>query len=146
MTIRPMQEGDIPQIAAIEKLCFADPWSEAALMRELHENAAMAHYLVIAEDDRILGYGGYWQVFDEANICNIAVAPDNQGRGLGYQLMQALIAEFPARGVMYATLEVRASNERAIRLYRKCGFAEVGIRKDFYSHPREDGILMAYKR
>ena len=114
--------------------------------RELHENAAMAHYLVIAEDDRILGYGGYWQIFDEANICNIAVAPDDQGRGLGYQLMQALIAEFPARGVMYATLEVRASNERAIRLYRKCGFAEVGIRKDFYSHPREDGILMAYKR
>lgn len=139
---RDMAEGDIPQIIEIENACFSDPWSADAMLRELHENAHMAHYKVACDGDKVVGYGGYWQVFDEAHITNIAVHGDYRRQGIGRGLLQALEAEYPKLGIMYATLEVRLSNEAARQLYLQNGFVSVGIRPKYYEKPREDADIM----
>lgn len=139
---RDMIEEDIPQIIEIEKACFSDPWSADAMRRELHENAHMAHYKVACDGKKVVGYGGYWQVFDEANITNIAVHSDYRRQGIGEGLLKALEAEYPKLGIMYATLEVRVSNEAAKKLYLKNGFVSAGIRPNYYEKPREDADIM----
>jgi len=142
--IRPMREGDIPQIAAIEKMVFPTPWSEHALRSELKDNK-MAMYLVIAdeaEEDKVLGYGGLWQIFDEGHITNIAIHPDYQGRKLGRILLAAMIKWAWDNGLKHMTLEVRPKNSKAIALYEKAGFRKVGIRPGYYEDTGEDALIM----
>ena len=146
--IRLMQEKDIPQIAEIEKLVFPSPWSAAALKSELEDNV-MANYLVLVEPgedpaagEKVLGYGGIWKIFDEGHITNIAVHPDYQGKKLGRFLLYAMMDWCRANGLAHMTLEVRPSNQRALALYKKTGFEEVGRRKGYYEENNEDAIIM----
>ena len=141
LRIVPMGPEHIPQVAALERACFpADPWSEA-LFREAMDNPAAAVLLAQGEGGSLLGYAVVSAVLDEGNLDNIAVAPDVRRQGVGDALMKALTG-FARENLAVLTLEVRVSNDPAIALYEKYGFAPVGRRKNYYSVPREDALLM----
>lgn len=140
ITIVPMSEAHLPTLAALEACCFSDPWSEAALREELDN--PLAHFIVALCDGEIAGYLGCHHIVDEAFIANIAVFPAFRRRGVGRALVEA--AKSDAAALYRLTLEVRASNEGAIALYRSLGFVEDGVRPHFYAHPTEDAVLYSY--
>lgn len=140
--IRPMCEADLDEVLDIEQACFSEPWSRASMVSELTELADVSHNFVAVEDGEVLGYCGYRQVFDEAHIMNLAVREDRRRRGVAQAILNAMEADYPTRGIVYVTLEVRCSNEAARKLYEKNGFYEAGVRKAFYSKPREDALIM----
>ena len=140
MIIRRMCEADLDQVTALEQEIFSDPWTRGDFAAEI---SAQGHcYLVVEEEGEILGYCGYWGVAGEAQIFNVAVRPASRGRGSGRQMMEALMNQGKEDGLTEFTLEVRISNEPAIRLYHGLGFQDVGIRKRFYQKPVEDALLM----
>ena len=81
-------------------------------------------------------------MLDEGHITNIAVAAEERGRGIGKEILEGLIGLCPALGILYLTLEVRQSNEAAIRLYEGCGFTAAGVRPGYYEKPRENAVIM----
>ena len=138
--IVPMSAARLPQVAALEQVCFpADPWSEN-LFRAALENPGAA-VLLAEEDGAVLGYAVLSAVLDEGNLDNIAVAPEYRRRGVADALLGALTG-FGRECLALLTLEVRASNAPAIALYEKHGFRPVGRRRNYYSDPREDAVLM----
>lgn len=138
--IEKMSREHIPELAEIEQLCFAVPWSEKQLLEEL-ENP-LGSYFVAVEDGRVLGYIGSQTVIDETCVMNVAVRPDCRGKRLGSLLMEALVQDCLEKGSRLLTLEVRVSNAPALALYRAFGFQQVGLRKGYYEKPREDAIIM----
>jgi [ribosomal protein S18]-alanine N-acetyltransferase len=147
LVVAPMEERDIPQVTAIDRRSFANPWSAESYHYELAENQA-AHFLVAlaaAEpgvERRVMGYAGYWLIVDEAHIGTLAVHPDWRRRGLGEKLLAALLHQARELGALTALLEVRAGNLAAQGLYRKQGFEEVGRRKGYYRDNAEDALLL----
>lgn len=139
--IVPMTAARLPQVAALEKICFpADPWS-AEIFRAALDNPGVAILLALGEDGAVLGYAVLSVVLDEGNLDNIAVAPEARRRGVADALLSALTG-FGRDRLSALMLEVRASNAPAIALYGKHGFASVGRRKNYYDAPKEDAILM----
>ena len=130
----------LPQIHAIEKQSFPDPWTPQQLSAYL--TAPGRVLLVAVEDDEVLGYLCLDYVLDEGSVSNIAVAPRHRGRGVGKKLLHA--AETAARdfNLAFLTLEVRQSNLAAIVLYERAGFEHIGIRKKYYVNPRENAVIM----
>ena len=135
-----MQEEDAAEAAAIESTIFTQPWSRDGFISSL--SSPYTIYLVARQGGKIAGSAGLWRTFDEADITNIAVRPEMQGKGIGEMLLRSLMEQGRKEGIVRFTLEVRSSNEKAIRLYEKCGFASVGVRKNFYSFPTEDADIM----
>lgn len=140
MTIEKMNERHVPQIAALEKLCFPDPWSEKSIASELSN--PLSHWLVALEGDQVVGYAGSQTVLDETDMMNIAVRSEYRRRGIAQRLVEQLAADLKAMGSKRLTLEVRASNQAAHRLYQKLGFAAVGRRPRYYLNPREDADIL----
>lgn len=140
MTFRPMLEADLDQVVEIEKASMPSPWSKELFDEELRR--AAAHYFVVEEEGRVAGYMGYWEAPEEAHIINLAIAPDFRNKGLGQKMMEQCLNYAAKRGAHLATLEVRQSNEAAQRLYEKCDFRTVAIRKKYYSDNLEDAIVM----
>ena len=140
MMIVKMNEGHVKAVAELEKLCFSDPWSENSVASELKNKLAL--WLVAEEDGRVAGYIGSQTCTDESDVMNVAVHPDFRRRGIAEALVNALVAELKAIESRCLTLEVRASNDPAIGLYEKLGFAEIGRRKNYYRNPREDALIM----
>ena len=140
MTIVKMKESHVAQVAALEKLCFRDPWSENSIRSELNNKLAL--WLVAEEDDRVAGYVGSQTCGDETDMMNVAVHPDFRRSGFGQTLINALVEELIRIGSCCLTLEVRDSNAPAIALYEKLGFAEIGRRKNYYRNPREDALIL----
>ena len=139
--IVPMTAVHLPQVAALEKVCFpADPWSET-LFRDALESPHTNLLLAEGEDGTVLGYAVLSAVLDEGNLDNIAVAPQCRRQGVADALLSAL-TEIGRTRLSVLLLEVRASNFPAIALYEKHGFAPVGRRKNYYKAPREDALLM----
>lgn len=139
--IIPMTKEHLPAVAALEKICFpADPWSEELFQAAL-DNPGASILLAEGEDGSLLGYAVLSVVLDEGSLDNIAVAPDARRRGVAGALLSVLTG-FGRENLALLTLEVRASNAPAIALYEKHGFAAVGRRKNYYSAPREDAVLM----
>ena len=136
--IVPMDRSHIPQIAALERECFPDPWSETLLEDALFDPQAS---FIVAEDDEgmILGYAGLHAVLDEGYIDNIAVAADARRHGVASALLD-VFCRFGAVNLAFLSLEVRQSNAAAIALYEKHGFQRVGLRPGYYQHPREDAV------
>ena len=138
--IVPMSEDDIQSIAEIEKECFADPWSEDALKSELgNENAV---FLAAKTDGQVSGYIGVHTVLDESYIANVAVKGTFRRLGIGSMLLDYAEEKVRAKGCSFISLEVRVSNAPAIRLYEKHGYVSQGERKNFYSHPTENALIM----
>ena len=140
MEIRKMTAREVPQVAELEKLCFAMPWSEKSVAGELDNPLAL--WLVAMEGDRLAGYVGSQTVMDETDMMNLAVAPQFRRQGVGKALVNALVASLKELGSRCLTLEVRDSNGPARALYAKLGFAEVGRRRGYYRDPREDALIM----
>lgn len=137
----PATEEHLPQLTALEQICFpADPWSESVYRAAL-DNPAVAVLLAQGEDGALLGYAVLSTVLDEGNLDNIAVAPEARRNGVADALLSALTA-FGREHLTCLMLEVRSSNAPAIALYEKHGFAAVGRRKNYYDAPREDAVLM----
>lgn len=137
----PATEEHLPQLTALEQICFpADPWSES-LYRAALDNPAVAILLAQGEDGALLGYAVLSTVLDEGNLDNIAVAPEARRQGIADVLLSALTA-FGREHLSRLMLEVRSSNAPAIALYEKHGFIAVGRRKNYSDAPREDAILM----
>ena len=140
MEIRKMTDREVPQVAELEKLCFAMPWSEKSVAGELDNPLAL--WLVAMEGDRLAGYVGSQTVMDETDMMNLAVAPQFRRQGVGETLVNALTASLKELGSRCLTLEVRDSNEAARALYGKLGFTEIGRRRGYYRDPREDALIL----
>ena len=138
MNILVMEERHLAALAEIERACFHAPWSETMLREELGKGI----FLVAEQDDRTAGYVGCQTVLDEGYITNVAVSPDFRRQGIAKALITELIEQAKAKGLAFVTLEVRESNAAARALYAGAGFAPVGIRKNFYSNPTENAVLM----
>ena len=140
MIIRKMQESDLVQVASIEKANFSVPWS----VESFRESISLEHtiYLVAEEEGNIMGYCGMYRVFNEGEIVNVAVAETHRRKSVASRLLEQLFTQSEELQVDNFFLEVRESNQPAIQLYKKFGFNEAGIRKDFYEKPRENAIFM----
>ena len=136
----PMDRSHVPQVAALEKECFSSPWSEAMLTEVLFDSQA-SFIVAESEDGGVLGYAGLQVVLDEGYIDNIAVEPNARRHGVADELLDVFCC-FGEANLAFLTLEVRASNEPAIALYRKHGFEEAGRRKNYYTKPTEDAVIM----
>ena len=140
MMITEMNAAHVAQVAQLEKLCFADPWSEKSVASELENKWAL--WLVAVEEDRVIGYIGSQTSIDETDVMNVAVHPDCRRRGIAEALIVELVEQLKRKGSHALMLEVRASNAPAIALYEKLGFAQVGCRKNYYRNPREDALIL----
>ena len=140
MTIVSMTEEHVPQIAELEQICFSDPWVEAAVRSEL-ENP-LSYWLVALDGEVLAGYIGSQTVLGEADIMNVAVAPEYRRKGIGRALLVRLQEDLCAKEVHSLTLEVRASNEPAIALYESLGYVQVGRRPNYYHKPKEDALIL----
>jgi ribosomal-protein-alanine N-acetyltransferase len=140
-TVRLMTVDDIEQVCEIEQECFTLPWSAAAFYNELTHNR-FAHYMVVELDGRVVGYGGMWNVLDEAHVTNIAVRAAYRRQGIGERIMRELMHAAVYLGSRKMTLEVRVSNIPAQNLYMKMGFHPAGLRKGYYSDNQEDALIM----
>lgn len=140
MKIETMRSEHVAQVAALEKLCFSDPWSEKSVASELDNG--LAHWLVALDGTAVAGYVGSQTVMGQTDMMNIAVHPDYRRRGIAQALIGTLISDLKERGSHCLTLEVRASNAPARKLYDKLGFSLVGMRPKYYFHPREDACIL----
>jgi ribosomal-protein-alanine N-acetyltransferase len=171
--LRPMTEGDIPQIMEIERESFPAMWPQTAYKRELTNK--IARYVVLAEagdevepepetspgiwkafrralgtaeteggaaPEHILGFIGVWLMVNEAHIVTVAVREEHRREGIGERLLIAAVEQARDLDQEVVTLEVRASNDAAQRMYEKYGFARVGLRKRYYTDNNEDAVLM----
>lgn len=136
----PMDRSHLAAVAAIEQACFPHPWSESMLAEALYDDAAS---FIVAQNGEgtVLGYAGLHVVLDEGYIDNVAVLPEYRRLGVADALLGAF-ARFGEAHLAFLTLEVRPSNAAAIALYEKHGFVQEGRRKDYYTDPREDALLL----
>ena len=135
-----MTAEHVAQIAQLEKLCFADPWSEMSIASELR--SVWSYWVVALSADTVVGYIGSQSSIDESDVMNVAVHPDWRRQGIAENLIEHLILELKSRGSKALMLEVRASNAPAIALYEKLGFYQVGLRKNYYKNPKEDALIL----
>jgi ribosomal-protein-alanine N-acetyltransferase len=140
----PMQAGDIDAVWEMEKSVFPYPWSRANFADSL---ASGYDAWLLRDGDRMIGYFLVMYALDEAHLLDVAVAGDRQRAGLGRHLLDRIVLRARAQGMESILLEVRPSNERAVHVYKKYGFAEIGRRKGYYpAHEgqREDAIVMRF--
>ena len=146
--IRRMREEDIPQVVEIEKTAFSRPWSKSIFKATLLLPYA-AYYVAVEDKEeenmepgKIVGMCGVKKIFEEGEISNVAVHPDFRGKGISRKMLNILMREAREDGVQAFTLEVRAGNGIAINLYESLGFRTEGVRRGYYDHPKEDGLIM----
>lgn len=142
MTVRRATIEDAKEIFAIEMECFSVPWSLDSIETELLNEDKKLYY-VVEDANGVVGYAGAWLVYDEGQITNIAIRPSARRQGFGAKLTNALIEECFKRGMHEIFLEVRISNLPALSLYRQLGFTVKGMRKNYYSEPKEDAYIMS---
>jgi len=137
--LRRMTAADLDQVMAIERDCFAAPWSYDEMEAECTN--PVSNYLVVDINGMIAAYGGFWHIVDEGHITNIAAHRDFRRHGYGEVLVRGLIALARSMDIKSMTLEVRVSNAPARTLYEKCGFVCAGIRPRYYANNREDACI-----
>jgi ribosomal-protein-alanine N-acetyltransferase len=138
--VRKMRGADLQRVMQIELATFTMPWSEATFRGLLRRSDSD---LVVAEaEGDVAGYAVFWAVTDQGELGNVAVAEEYRGRGIGTQLVEAVLELAGKRGVRDIFLEVRRSNAGAQNLYKAFGFLEVGKRKNYYLEPVEDALVM----
>ena len=140
-TIRLAERRDVNELLGIEQAQFPEPWTKNMLLDEIG-NTETRRYTVAVEGGRIIGYLGVMFVLDELHVNTIGTLPGFEGRGVATSLMDDAWGHAHERGVVRATLEVAASNQRAQRLYSRYGFKPVGIRKNYYERTREDALVL----
>ena len=140
MEIVRLQKEHCEILAELEKLCFSRPRSQKAIEDEV--NNPNAFFVTAVDEEKILGYGGMHCTHQECYIDNLAVFGHQRKKGGGTAIVKALVQEAQRRGAEYISLEVRPSNRPAVGLYTKLGFMEEGRRRNFYSDPTEDALIL----
>jgi ribosomal-protein-alanine N-acetyltransferase len=140
-TIRVATRRDLSALMVIEQSQFPEPWTRRMLLDEI-ATAPNRRYRVADERGTIVGYLGVMFVLDEMHINTIGTREGHEGRGVATSLLDELFSVAPALGVRRATLEVAVSNERAQSLYRRYGFAPVGVRRNYYARSGEDALVL----
>lgn len=144
--LRSMRTDDIPQVAALDHLSFADPWPQGSFEYELKANnyslCLVAEDPAAAEGGNIVGALVIWLIVDEAHIATIAVHPDHRHRGIGRRLLAEGLLQAAERGAVKSLLEVRSGNAEALHLYYGFGFKAVGLRPNYYPTEQEDALLL----
>ncbi len=156
LALELMREADIATVQEIEREIFSTPWPKNAYYRELASRSS-AHYVVLRQegtvempagfrgaelDPTIIGYGGMWRMYDEAHVTTIGVRRDVHHRGYGRIMFAGLVQAAYDMGAKWVTLEVRTSNDNAMRMYEAFGFKVIGRRKGYYTDNGEDAIVM----
>ncbi len=142
-SIEPLgDDHDLDGVLEVEDESFTNPWTRDMYAWELQNRSVCHIYVVRTPEHRVAGFCAFWLVFDEIHINNVALRPSLRGQGIGTALMQRVFAEARALGAKRATLEVRASNEGARRLYERLGFHVSGSRRNYYSNPVEDALIL----
>ena len=137
-----MRWWHVEQVVPVERVLFPDePWSARLFWSELGQ-LDTRHYLVAVNDGIVVGYGGLCAYPDEAFVQTLAVAPEQQGEGLGAVLLQALLDEAARRRKTTVSLEVRADNAPAQRLYQRFGFRQAGVRRGYYQPSGTDALIL----
>ena len=139
-TVRAMTKAYLNAVYEIEVRSFRTPWSKQSLAGELKNR--VAHYCVLETEDGVVGYCGMWVLFEEAHITNIAILPEQRGKGLGKLLLLASMAVAQSFGAEMMTLEVCETNAVAQRMYAETGFLQQGFRKRYYSDTGEGALLL----
>ena len=140
MRIEKMTSGHLDDVYIIETECFSHPWSRQSLENELNNETSL--FLVAKEENEVIGYIGMSIVIDEGYIFNVAVRESYRNKGVATALINELVTYGKKNNFSFITLEVRESNLPAISLYSKFGFIKAGERKDYYSNPKENAILL----
>ena len=138
LVIRDMRPEDCEAVAALDKEAFSKPMSVQGYEREYTNPNSTT--LIAELDGRVIGFANLWNICGDVSLNNIAVTASERSKGAGTALIREALMRFA--GCDFITLEVRKSNEGAIRFYKRFGFRQVGIRKDFYDLPTEDALLM----
>jgi len=134
-----MAAEHIPAMEAIEDASFPTSWSRGSFSREL--GSAVARYWVGVADGVVVGFAGAWVVLDEVHVTTVAVDPKVRGQRVGRRLMARLLEEAVETGARWAVLEVRESNDAAIKMYQYFGFRQVGVRKKYYENGENALVL-----
>lgn len=135
-----LQKEHCEILAELEKLCFSRPWSQKSIEDQV--NNPHAFFVTAVDEEKILGYGGMHCSHGECYIDNIAVFGHHRKKGVGTAIVEALIREAQRRNSEFISLEVRPSNQVAVRLYTRLGFVEEGRRRNFYTDPTEDALIL----
>lgn len=139
MIVRPLKESDLDTIIEIENSIYKDKWNKDAYLNDLVND--IAYNYVLEHEGIIIGYYGFWVMFDNIDITKVSIRKEFQGKGLSKILMEDLFSRIASLDIVSITLEVRVSNIRAINLYSKFGFKEISVRKKYYQDG-EDAIIM----
>ncbi|WP_392389964.1 MULTISPECIES: ribosomal protein S18-alanine N-acetyltransferase [Acinetobacter] len=135
-----MRDSDLESVAAIERLIQTHPWNK----QQFQESLASYQCTVYEQANQVVGFCILQPVLDEANLLLMAIHPSQQGKGLGYKLLDQSIQQLKNNPIQIF-LEVRESNTAAIRLYEKTGFHQIDVRKNYYPNPdgsREHAVIM----
>lgn len=142
LKIERMCLGHLDDVMEIEENCYGEHhWARDSFVNEI-DNSISQYLCAVNEHQKCVGYLGMWNIIDEAHITNFAVHPNFQHQGVGHFLITNSIEKCYEKKIKYITLEVRASNEKAKRLYEKFGFKSLGVRKKYYQDNNEDAIIM----
>jgi len=139
--VRQATTADLDALEELEQKCFATPWSRQSLEEDMTGNS-LSTYLVAEIDGRVIGYIGLWRIVDEGHINNVSVLPEYRRRRAASALIEYMFDYGTTIGIKNYTLEVRVSNEAAIRLYAGYGFKPAGIRRGYYTDNGEDAMIM----
>jgi ribosomal-protein-alanine N-acetyltransferase len=136
------EDGDLDGVLEVEGESFTNPWTRDMYTWEL-QNRNICHIYVVRTDDcGVAGFCAFWLVYDEIHINNLAIRPRYRQQGMGTALLHHVLAEAQQLGARRATLEVRASNDGARRLYERFGFYVAGTRRNYYTNPVEDAVIL----
>ena len=141
LQIVPMTIDQIDEILVIENACFPVPWHREAFEYDLLKNK-LGHYWTLLQNGTIIGHAGFWLVDHIAHLTTMCVSEENQGRGIGRWLLLEVMKMGSDLGALRFTLEVRESNERAIKLYEAVGYRIAGRRIGYYAEIHEDALIM----
>ena len=135
-----LEEAHLARVLEIENEANGAPWSERSFRHEIGDpNGPFRVALVGGE---VAGYGGAWNLVDEAHVTTLAVAAEHRRKGIGRKLMRRVLEDAKDAGMLCATLEVRAGNDAAIKLYESLGFDRRAVRKKYYPDNGEDAVIM----
>jgi len=141
--VRRMDVRDLPDVLAIEKLSFSNPWHETTFRGEIQNDIVSSPLVAVHKTGgKVIAYLIYWKISDEAQINNIAVHPDYRRLRIAETLLRDILGALKDDGVIFVSLEVRPSNHPARVLYEKLGFQIMGFRKEYYTNPAEDALVL----
>jgi ribosomal-protein-alanine N-acetyltransferase len=138
LKFQKLAKHNLESVLEIEKLSFANPWNKEMFEKEI--TLEISNFFVAEISEKIVGYGGFWKMGEEADIVNIAVHPDFRSKGIGRKILEFILESAKKDGIKKVFLEVRSQNTGAQKFYKSFGFKPVAVRPKYYSN--DDAVIM----